>query len=404
MQKHNNTKTGIIVFGHTRPVHLRTVLESLRRQGAGSDVHVWLDGHSGRRSLLNGVEQCRTLVRQIFPDMHATMMNGHIGIEKMTLDGLCFMSRRYERIIVLEDDCFPTASAVVTFEAALDEIENQSHIYSVYGHHFLTPSEGETITRFQGWGWATTARKLMTILPQLQTCISMSEIDYIKWVATTLNPEIRKRLDVTPGRNCIEVMLKFFSWDSCTCLLTAQNGLVHKKTPHRVIYNCGMYDGDGHFAHDGRFRQPPFNMITVKETWDCFDDSGHVHTRSGSLNAGDGAEDAQSLNEQGEVLFARGDADGALRAFQKALTIDQRFAPALNNIGVVYWHAGLREKALQHISQALEIAPDDRSSILNCGEILRSTNRTTSARRLYSSYLEQHPEDSEVSRMLAALP
>jgi len=267
------SRTGIIIYGHTRPVLLRNILESLQRQGATSDVHVWLDGHAGRASLKGSVEQCRKLVRTEFPWAVLTTATGNIGIEKLMIDGLSFMSEHYEKIIVLEDDCFPTANAVAEFEKTLDEIEKRDDVYSVYGHHFLTPSEGKTITRFQGWGWATTRKKLLPVLSEMKKCFAMAEHDYLDWVRQNLTPEIIKRLDVTPGRNCVPVIMSHFCWDGCTCLLTAMRGLLHKKTAKRAVYNCGIGDDSMHFRPDDRFRLPPFNMINPGEVWNYYNDS-----------------------------------------------------------------------------------------------------------------------------------
>jgi glycosyltransferase involved in cell wall biosynthesis len=269
-------RTGIIVFGHSRPLLLRNLLEALRRQSTTNDIHVWLDGHHGRPSCIEPVTICRELVQKEFPDVHLTAMNGNVGIEKLMIDGLSFMSSRYDRIIVLEDDCFPTADAIAEFEQALDEIATRSEVYSVYGHHFLTESEGETITRFQGWGWATTREKLLPVLAEIKRCFAMPELEYLQWARENMTPNVIKRLDVTPGRNCIKVASSFFCWDACTCVVTAVRQLVHKKTTKRVIYNCGMGDGSTHFPENDKFRQPPFNMISPNEVWDYYDAaSGH---------------------------------------------------------------------------------------------------------------------------------
>ena len=129
---------GVIVFGHTREHMLRNVLESLRRQEVACDVHVWLDGHFGKTQLRPLVEACHVMVMRDYPEVDLTAMNGHLGIEKLMIDGLSFMATKYEKIIVLEDDCFPINGAIEEFEKKLDEVGEQSNVYSVYGHHFLT--------------------------------------------------------------------------------------------------------------------------------------------------------------------------------------------------------------------------------------------------------------------------
>ncbi len=367
---HTRKQTGIVVRGHTRVRHLSAVLESLRLQRNGRDVHVWLDGHSGRKHLIAKVEECRQMVVEKFPEMQLTINNGNIGNEKLTIDCLDFMSSRYERIIVLEDDCFPIRSALDVFETELDAVASRSDVFSVYGHHFMVPAEAETISRFQGWGWATTTEKLLLLLPELKECFAMSEPDYLQWVKGGLTPEIIDALDVTPGRNCIDVMTSFFSQDSCLCLLTAQRGLLHKKTGKRVIYNCGLGEGGEHFSYAEIFRKPPYNMITVDEVWQYFDDVNAqeefvADVTDSDFFGGESTKDSDCLNKLGEKYYAKGDHRSALNAFKKALELDSNDVIALNNLGVLYWQAGDIKKAVELFENALEIYPEYKESKSN---------------------------------------
>lgn len=261
---------GIIVFGHRRRLQLQNVLESLRRQGALELTHVFIDGYSHSLELREQVEACRNLQGN-YSQASWQCFNGRSGIEKLMLDGLSFMARTYDKIIVLEDDCFPAHNAVEVFTKTLIDVESDPSIYSVYGHHFGTPTETENFTRFQGWGWATTRNKLIPVLSQLKAMFMMSETDYLEWTTTALTPEILAKLDVTPGRNVIHVLQRQFSWDSATALLTALLNISHRKTPERVIYNCGLGADSGHFREDSEFlRNPPFNMVGVDEVWQYF--------------------------------------------------------------------------------------------------------------------------------------
>jgi len=263
-------KFGIIVLGYCRKHHLFSILESLKRQDVLSVTHVWIDGYSYAPELKEEVDSCQGL-KFDYPQAHWQFHVGHLGNDKLMLDGLSFMAQQYEKIIVLEDDCFPTSNAISVFLEHLAEIENDPSVYSVYGHHFEVPNEVRMFSRFQRWGWATTRKKLTPVLSQLKAMFMMSEIDYLAWSASVLTPEIVAKLDVTPGWDVINVLNTRFSWDSTTALITAILGMSHFRTSERVIYNCGMVENSGHFHADTNFlRQPPFNMIGVDEVWQYF--------------------------------------------------------------------------------------------------------------------------------------
>lgn len=260
---------GIILFGHTRSEELEAVLESLKRQGALQYTEVWLDGHQGKESIKLKLAKVIDVVKR-YDVKRLRTQNGNFAFRKMMLLGLAEMSRSYRDILVLEDDCFPTRDAVAEFRRTLDVVRDDPRIFSVYGHHFLVPAEGETCGRFQGWGWATTSRKLRPVLRQLIDCYSMTEDRFLEFVRLTLTDAVRAQIDVTPPRQPSKTLERFFAWDETLGLLAALNGQVHKPTPKRTIFNCGMGKDSTHFAAHDMFRKPPFNLITPDEVWQHF--------------------------------------------------------------------------------------------------------------------------------------
>ncbi len=112
---------------------------------------------------------------------------------------------------------------------------------------------------------------------------------------------------------------------------------------------------------------------------------------------------ASTLNQQGEALFNKGDIDGALIAFTKAIEIAPSFAIAHNNLGVLYWQTGEAQKAVEHFANALEINPNDRDTILNCGELFKCLEKIEDAKNIYLSYLQKNPNDEEIAKALADL-
>lgn len=272
---------GILVIGYNRPYHLQAVLESLRVQGHIGSVHVWIDGTQGRGEYL-GASTRSVEIAERYAVRELRAVDSHLGIEKLMLEALDVMSARYQRVIVLEDDCFPLQGAVELFEKELALVRGRTDVYSVYGHHFGTePQDTQDFTRFQGWGWAAHSDRIRAYLPRLTELFLMNEQDYKAYVASKLTPEVRKHLDRTPGRNVLGVLSRFFSWDSATAFLTACDGMLHRRTEVPAIVNTGIIEDVGHFRKDSeRLRQPPFNMITVDEAWRHYDRSTPACDRS----------------------------------------------------------------------------------------------------------------------------
>lgn len=260
---------GIILFGHTRPLYLADVLESLERQNALQYTHVWLDGHQGRPDVKHKTELAAEVVSN-YAVAELCRHNGGLGFRKLILQALTHAVQQFDSFVVLEDDCFPTRNAVEMFREGLNTIANQDDVFSVYGHPFMMAEENGCCTRFQGWGWATTSVKMAPYLDKLIDCYSLTEARYLEFVSSALTNDLIERLDVTPPRLCTHTLTKFFAWDETLALLTAMDGKVHMKTKERAIYNFGASEDASRFKNVDWYRKPPFNMISHAEVWEYY--------------------------------------------------------------------------------------------------------------------------------------
>lgn len=263
---------GIALFGHTRAACLRNTLESLARQDALHATHVFIDGDQGKPALRRKIDRLYEVV-SAYPVKQIHRQRGHFGFRKIMLIAGEFMRTNYERIIFLEDDCFPVNGAIADFNNELDLIEQDESVFSVYGHHFLVAGESEAFPRFQGWGWATTRAKIDPIWEELKACYLLSEADYLSFVDENLTEALQNTIDATPGRQPSDTLRKFFAWDETVCLLAAMRGQRHKPSSRRLIYNCGAGLESSHFANLQLFREPPFNMIGADEVWEYFEEN-----------------------------------------------------------------------------------------------------------------------------------
>lgn len=260
---------GIMVFGHTRVRELGDLLESLERQNAMRWVELWLDGYQGKDDLKDRVRKTQLVCDRYGPPRRR-YHHGQLGFRKMMLQAMQSAVANYRHILFLEDDCFVVRNAVAEFRRELEAIADDPSVFSVYGHHFGMAEEGGRCSRFQGWGWATTAEKLAPYVDKLVECYSMSEQDFLDFTNAALTSEIEARLDVTPPRLPTDTLRGFFAWDETLALLTALDGRWHQPTSERLVYNCGLGGDSSHFSDQSVFRKPPFNMISPDDVWDVF--------------------------------------------------------------------------------------------------------------------------------------
>ncbi len=113
--------------------------------------------------------------------------------------------------------------------------------------------------------------------------------------------------------------------------------------------------------------------------------------------------DPHSYYQQGERLYNEGKTEEAIAAFNKALELDPSFALAHNDLAFIYWQKGNVERALHHITKAMELAPDDRDVIWNCGQIMLGLGYIKDAYEVYNHYLAKHPNETEIKQIMEDL-
>ena len=109
-------------------------------------------------------------------------------------------------------------------------------------------------------------------------------------------------------------------------------------------------------------------------------------------------------------LIAAGNIEDAESALSDALQTDPVNPELLNlqaeiklKIGSLCWERGDVDNAIDNLSQALQMNPHDRHTVLKCVEILTALEQYETVVKLYKSYLEKMPDDTEMSNALAKL-
>lgn len=105
---------------------------------------------------------------------------------------------------------------------------------------------------------------------------------------------------------------------------------------------------------------------------------------------------ANSLCDAGEEYFAQGKLDLATQTFLRATQMDPKNPRPLNDMSVMLWNANEKDQAAEYVAKALSLAPTDRTTVLNYGDVMESSGQLLSARAAYWNYTLSNPDDSEV--------
>ena len=102
--------------------------------------------------------------------------------------------------------------------------------------------------------------------------------------------------------------------------------------------------------------------------------------------------EAIALEEEGNRLKEKGDLDGAIDRYQKALRINPLFARALVFLGVASGQKGDRERAIGVLEQAAYLFPKDPSAHYNLGIAYGASGRAGDEVAAYRRALELEPD------------
>lgn len=104
----------------------------------------------------------------------------------------------------------------------------------------------------------------------------------------------------------------------------------------------------------------------------------------------------EEMRRQAQELSASGDADGAIHNLQVLIDRDPCDALAHNDLGVLSYQKGLKEKALLHYEQAAKLQPENITFKKNLADFYYvEQNRVEEALRIYVNVLEMQPRDIE---------
>lgn len=153
-------KIGTIVFAYNRSQHLRKVLEGLEQNKEISKLYIFQDGLKCEQHR-SGWEETRQVIESIdWCKVAYTQSPYNKGLAKSIVDGINTVFAENDAVVVLEDDCVPTAHFMNYMRQCLDKYEGNKKVYSVSGYSWpieLPESQYDVYGcgRISSWGWGT---------------------------------------------------------------------------------------------------------------------------------------------------------------------------------------------------------------------------------------------------------
>lgn len=168
----------IALFVYNRPEHTRTTLDALRANdgAAQSDLIIFSDAPKTPADEA-GVSAVRGIARQIdgFRSREIVERPANLGLANSIIGGVTEVLKRYDRIIVIEDDLLTSPFFLRYMNEGLDYYENDDRVASIHGYIYPVGRalpESFFLRGADCWGWACWRRSWRLFEPNGRVLIS----------------------------------------------------------------------------------------------------------------------------------------------------------------------------------------------------------------------------------------
>ena len=171
----------IALFVFNRPVHTRTTLDALRANhgAAQSDLIVFCDAERTGEDSEN-VSTVRSIVKQAagFRSLEVVERSANLGLANSIIGGVSDVLRRYDRVIVMEDDLLTSQFFLQYMNEALDHYANDERVASIHGYTYPVGRALPETFFLRGadcWGWACWQRSWKLFEPDGRSLLAKLE-------------------------------------------------------------------------------------------------------------------------------------------------------------------------------------------------------------------------------------
>ncbi len=154
-------KVALLLFTYKRGYHTEQVIRALKRNTVlPSKLIVFQDGKKGEEDS-GEWEKVNALIHAIdWCDKEVIVSEHNKGLADSIVSGINYAFKKYDAVVVLEDDCVPTANFTRFMFQCLERYQNNKNVYSINGYSYPVALEKKQYDVYGcgvvwTWGWGT---------------------------------------------------------------------------------------------------------------------------------------------------------------------------------------------------------------------------------------------------------
>jgi len=154
----------IILFVYNRPWHTQQTLHFLAKNhlAAESEIFIFADGAKNNKDQ-KSVSEVREIIKNIqgFKSSTLFLKDKNKGLAESVIDGVNEIFKKFNSVIVMEDDLESTPDFLTFINLALKKYENEKKVFSISGYSYpLNVLENLNESAYfshrgSSWSWAT---------------------------------------------------------------------------------------------------------------------------------------------------------------------------------------------------------------------------------------------------------
>lgn len=154
-------KIATILFTYSRSIHTKQVIDSLQQNTILPEkLYIFQDGLKKDTDSNEWIKVNQYIHKIDWCDTEIIVSDNNKGLSASIISGINYVFKKYDAVIVLEDDCIPTANFIAFMNQCFEKYNNNKKIYSIGGYSWpimLQKKEYDIYGcgRISSWGWGT---------------------------------------------------------------------------------------------------------------------------------------------------------------------------------------------------------------------------------------------------------